>query len=320
MDLENCFRIPAWLLMISLVVMAAGIGVLVSAEETHVTHTAEAPAIQEKSKQVTETPPAESFDAPHMILTNDERDEIQREIDAAPKYSAAGPVPQGTVSLLSYLPYNATEREQGHAGDCWVWRSTGALEIEHAIKNGIFDRLSIQYFVDNSGIGPLGYSSACRGGSPNRFAAWYSSPSENPGMKVVPWSNRNALYDPHCSIPFTPAPPVSTSPAYQLKSISVSTVETKDVPQATAINNIKSALSNNHPVIVGYHYAPATANAFHKFWSSQPDTAIWDPSRYNGDTGDGGHIMLIVGYDDKTDPANPYWLVVNSWGAPANRP
>ncbi|MEI8330746.1 MAG: hypothetical protein WCF90_03710 [Methanomicrobiales archaeon] len=66
---------------------------------------------------------------------------------------------------------------------------------------------------------------------------------------------------------------------------SVSTVETKDVPQATAINNIKSALSNKHPVLAGYHYSPATANEFRKFWSSQPATTIWDPSRYNWDNG-----------------------------------
>ena len=31
------------------------------------------------------------------------------------------------------------------------------------------------------------------------------------------------------------------------------------------------------------------------------------------------HLTLIVGYDDSTDPKNPYRLVVNSWGAPKNR-
>jgi serine protease len=319
-DLKRFYLAPVWLLIIALVVITAGIGMPVSAEEAHGTHGTEAPVVDGKSKPVTGPPQAESFDAPHMILTKEEREEMQREIDAAPKYSATASIPRGSVSLLPYLPYNATERNQGHAGDCWVWGSTGALEIEHAVKYAIFDRLSIQYFVDNSGMGPVGVYSACHGGNPTRFAAWYTNTSDNPGMRVIPWSNENAFYNPHCSLPFTPAPAVSISPAYQLKSISVSTISTQGVPQATAINNIKSALSNNHPVIIGYHYAPATANAFHKFWGSQPETSIWDPSRYNGDSGAGGHIMLIVGYDDKTDPNNPYWLVVNSWGAPGNRP
>jgi len=320
-DLRRCYLIPAWLLIIALIVLAAGIGMPVSAEEKPGTHSTELPAILEKNKPVTGIPKEESFDAPHMILTKEEREEMQRQLDAAPKYSAPGPVPRGSVSLLSYLPYNATEREQGHAGDCWVWGSTGALEIEHAVKYGIFDRLSIQYFLDNSGIGPLGIYNACHGGNPTRFAAWYSNTSENPGRKVVPWSNANANYDPHCSLPFTPAAPVSTSPAYQLKSISDVTVLTNGVPQAAAIDNIKSALVNKHPVIFRYEYSPKDANAFHTFWRTQPDTAIWDPSRCNGDFGvGGGHMMLIVGYDDKTDPDKPYWLVVNSWGAPPNRP
>jgi len=42
--------------MIALVVVAAGIGMPVSAEETHMTHGTEVPAVQEKSKPITETP------------------------------------------------------------------------------------------------------------------------------------------------------------------------------------------------------------------------------------------------------------------------
>ena len=87
-----------------------------------------------------------------MQFTKDQLDEMQNEINAAPKYSA----PQqlftaiqsslpSSMSLLSYLPYTPSQRDQGSCGNCWVWASTGALEIGHNINSGISDRLSIQY-------------------------------------------------------------------------------------------------------------------------------------------------------------------------------
>nr|WP_320161580.1 IPT/TIG domain-containing protein [uncultured Methanoregula sp.] len=293
------YPVLALLLIIALVGTAAGIGRPVAAEE----------------KTATET-----FDMPHMVFTDEEREQLQRESDAAPKYSAPGRVSPGSLSLLPYLTYNATERDQGHAEDCWVWAGTGALEIDHAVKNRIPDRFSIQYFLTNYGIGPQGNYAACSGGGATRFAAWYANKSADPGQKVVPWSNTNAGYNPHCTLPFTPAPPVADSPAYRLKSITVSTIPVHGMPRDEAINTIKSALKDGHAVIFSYHYSPADANAFHRFWRDQPETAIWNPARCNGDTGEGGHDMLIVGYDDNTDPKNPYWLVLNSWGAPKNRP
>ncbi|MEI8330747.1 MAG: hypothetical protein WCF90_03715 [Methanomicrobiales archaeon] len=74
--------------MIVRVVKAAGIGKPASAEEAHAIHSADASVVNETSKPITETPPTKSFDALNMILTNDERDKMQHEIDAAPDYSA----------------------------------------------------------------------------------------------------------------------------------------------------------------------------------------------------------------------------------------
>jgi hypothetical protein len=322
-DSKYCRLIPAWLLIIVLAVMVAGIGMPVAAAEKPVTHATEAHSVVEKSKSVAEASKADAPISSEMILTNDEMDQLQHEMDASPAYAATSQVPRGKVSLLKYLPYNATERSQGGAGDCWVWGSTGALEIEHTVKTGIFDRLSVQYFLENSGTGTDGKYIACHGGGPTRFAAWYTNPTDNPGMKIIPWSNTNGYYDSKvCNVPVSAANPrVATSPSYPLKSMTVNTVTTKNVPQATAINNIKSALANNHPVIFGYHYAPEGAGSFHRFFADEPETAIWDPTPYNGETGKvGGHEELIVGYDDLTDPAHPYWVVLNSWGAPAKRP
>jgi len=80
-----------------------------------------------------------------MHLTKDQLDEMQNAIDTAPRYSAPqrrllGKLtssPPGSVNLLPLLPYIPSERDQGNCGNCWVWASTGAMEIEHNINNGI---------------------------------------------------------------------------------------------------------------------------------------------------------------------------------------
>ena len=91
------------------------------------------------------------------------------------------------MSLLSYLPYTPSQRDQGSCGNCWVWASTGALEIGHNINSGISDRFSIQYFDSkyqyNTGI------YACGGGNPITFANWYNS-----DKTPIPWTNTNAAY------------------------------------------------------------------------------------------------------------------------------
>ncbi|MDD5189126.1 MAG: PKD domain-containing protein [Methanoregula sp.] len=46
---------------------------------------------------------------------------------------------------------------------------------------------------------------------------------------------------------------------------------------------------------------------------------MFDPTSHSGETQTGGHAVLIVGFDD-TDPNNHYWIVLNSWGNPSNRP
>jgi len=81
---------------------------------------------------------------PLMHFTPAQLSAEQAQFDAAPKYSAPlhvltrnGNLPMGSKSLLSYLPYTPSERAQGVCGNCWVWASTGALEIDHAVKTGI---------------------------------------------------------------------------------------------------------------------------------------------------------------------------------------
>ncbi len=238
-------------------------------------------------------------------------------------------IPQGSKDLLSYISYVPSQRNQGSCGNCWVWASTGAVEVAKTVQTGTKDRLSIQYFNSNYNGGTGSYW-ACNGGWAEYFANFHNSA---PYKQFIPWSNRNASYydgtacsSGSCSAGTKmPASYITTTPNYPITSISTSAVNTYGITQSQAINNIKAQIDQNKAVWWGYFLPDSSAwNAFYTFWGSQPETALWNPDPYNGkaytSTG-GGHAVLIVGYDDSS--ANPdewYWVVLNSWGTTANRP
>lgn len=258
-----------------------------------------------------------------MHFTKDQLDQMQNAIDTAPKYSAPArrllakksSSPTGSVSLLPYLPYIPSQRDQGNCGNCWVWASNGALEIEHNVNNGIRDRLSIQYVNSKYEYNTGSY--ACLGGNVEKFTTWY-----NTDKSPIPWTNTNASYGDYkpkaggaTAVPFSS---ITTSPHYSLNSLTNTTVSTYGVGNATAIANIKAALDSNHPVVNLYYLPSAGWTDFSEFWNSGTNTSMYDTTVYNGQEIGGGHAVLIVGYNT-TDPVNPYWLVLNSWGATTNR-
>ena len=261
---------------------------------------------------------------PLMHFTKEQLDEIQRQIGSSPKYNAprqdllsSQNLSAGSANLLPYLAYVPSQRDQGSCGDCWVWASTGAVEIDHFLKTGIKNRLSIQYFNSKYNDGAAN-SGACCGGWLSTYTSWY-----NTDKTLIPWSNMNATFSDggsSCAAGATvPVGLISTNPNYPLNSISYSTVSTYGVGQAEAINNIKSALNSNNSVVYSFFYGSAGWTDFDNFWWKNT-SSVFDPRPYNGETETGGHSALIVGYDDSTDSSNPYWLVLNSWGAPSNRP
>jgi len=255
-----------------------------------------------------------------MHFTKDQMDDRQNQIKVSTKYSApTNSLATGSKSLLSYLPYTPSQRNQGQCGNCWVWAATGALEIDHNVKSGISDRLSIQYFNSKYNSGS-GNDWACCGGWLSTFTNWYST-----DKTPIPWSNTNAGFSDAsrtCENGATAVPinSISTQSNYKLNSISYTTISTFGETQATAINNIKSALNSNKAVEYTFFYGASGWDDFYNFWGYNNETTIFDPTSHSGESETGGHSVLIVGYDDSTDPNNPYWLVVNSWGAPSNRP
>ena len=273
---------------------------------------------------------------PRMHMSKAQLDEEEEQFQTKEKYSPvrkkiliAESLVDGystSKSLLSYISYVPAERDQGYCGNCWVWASTGALEVDHAVKTGVNERLSIQYFNSkyNDGQGYNPYSSdnwACCGGNIQRFASWYSS-----DKSPIPWSNTNADFGDYytqCEDAATaiPVSTISTDRHFGLNSISYSPVATNGsgITQSTAIANIKSAIDNNQAVYYSFNYGSTGWTAFENYWYNQAESVIWNPDSYGRVETAGGHGVLIVGYDT-SDPSNPYWIVLNSWGDTSGRP
>jgi hypothetical protein len=235
--------------------------------------------------------------------------------------------------LLSHLQYTPSERDQGSAGNCWVWAGTGVTEVALDVQERIKDRLSIQYF-DSNYNGGTGVGSGCSwagcGGNLNEFAQFYSGSTE-----AIPWSNTNAAYqDGGQSCPVSgcessgtavPAASISTTPNYPVKSVTENAIPyTHGVSQDTVINSIKNILHQNKAIYFAFALPNDVAwNDFGNWWGYQPESASYDLGKYNSVTYDyvtgAGHAVLLVGYDD-TNPADRYWIMVNSWGTATNRP
>jgi C1A family cysteine protease len=227
-----------------------------------------------------------------------------------------------SVNLLNYLQYNPSQRSQGSCGNCWVWANNGIMEIALKVQGGIKDQFSVQ-FLNSCKTDDY----ACCGGNPSMFASWYGERGFS-----IPWSNTNASYQDgsrRCSNDSSAIAcgSIATTPSYPITSLQAEVIQTTGVGQSTAIANIKNILNQNRGIYFGFQLADqADWNAFYNFWGSQSESTLWNPDGYCGHTwveGEGGgHGVLIVGYDDSdSNPANHYWIALNSWGKGAgNRP
>lgn len=274
-----------------------------------------------------------------MHPTKDQRTQWNHDYLAAPDAVAR---PGGTVSLeqektttslLNYITYNATERDQKECGNCWAWSGTGAIEIAHASQNGVYDRLSIQYLnsrYKNGGRSPFTSADyACNsGGTVSYFSDFYNLAGIYGGNKTsIPWSNTNAAFQDgnttgagHTNVePNT----IGNSPSYSMGTMVTSRVNTIGLTQEKAIENIKSMINSGKPVLLSFSLPNQEAwNAFRLFWNNGiEEDSYFDLDAYKGETyssSGGSHMILVVGY--ATNGTEGYWQCLNSWGSPTYRP
>jgi len=261
---------------------------------------------------------------PHTIMHPDNATMLQwfQAHEAMPKGplapQAALLAPGASLSLLSHLDYVPAERDQGYCGDCWCWAGHGCLEILLHVQNGIFDRLSVQEM--NSCESAVIGLNCCNGGWLSDLQAFYSAAGY---QRVVPWSNPGANWQDGGAACATPCASITATPNYPVQSIRANSITTRGVGQAQAIANIKAVLNQNKPVAFAFFLATQNDwNTFDNFWDYQSESTTINLDYACGhtwDSGGGGHEVLCVGYND-TDPNNPYWIMVNSWGTTGGRP
>jgi hypothetical protein len=222
-----------------------------------------------------------------------------------------------SFSILHYLDYVPSERDQGWCSNCWAWPATAIMGIALYVQEGVFERLSVQYI---NSCGTVVGSDCCEGGNLNIFTRFYRNTD-----KAIPWSNENAHWQDGRAQCRTDCEDISTEPNFPINFISARTIETHEIPEEEVIANVKNILHQEKGVYFSWFLPDMDYREhFSDFWSNRDEEHIydldWDCGGEFLEEEGGGHAVLCVGYNDDEGENNDYWIMLNSWGTPSRRP
>ncbi len=189
-----------------------------------------------------------------------------------------------TPASLDWRNYNGYNyvtpvRDQGNCGSCWAFATTAALESNVLIVNGISAlNLAEQILLSCSGAG------SCNGGYIDR-ASNFIRDTGLPSESYYPYTATNG----QCSSALT---------GWQNTASQISSWHWVTTTSPT-VDAIKNDLNTYGPLVT-------TMDVYSDFYYYSG--GIY---QYTSGTYQGGHAILIVGYDD----TGQYFIVKNSWGS-----
>lgn len=198
----------------------------------------------------------------------------------------------GAITLPSRLDWRESNnvspvQNQGDAGTCWAFSTMATLEASIKIKLNVIVDLSEQWFVN------------CNTDGYGTDGGWFNFDYFT-GKKQDASGKSGVVLEQDC--PYK-ANQVKCLPySHYFTWVSASFVPTRAKDGAVDVQQIKLALYQHGPiscaVYVGGAFQNYTSGIFKKNEASGPD--------------DVNHAVLLVGYDDTTNP--PCFIVKNSWG------
>ncbi len=221
------------------------------------------------------------------------------------------PVTRGDLpdahTLIDFMPKIGNQRS---IGSCMSWSSVyGAMTIAKRIENGDFEETPFSAISAHSSY-RLYYDSICRMYSSKKglyrdSKNWYcyfancvrgAYPIEYlDRMKILGCAKMGLNENPYECDTLTPYYISYPNKIYDFSSVDVNKIE-----------DLKKALLQNSPLVITIDFYDKRCWADDQYFNN----GVWDGK--NEGSVDGGHAMLLVGYDDKK--AGGAFHIVNSWG------